>query len=795
MDLSPCADLLEQLDGMGAAVLVDGVDPNHRDYRLTANESFNTPFIVEVPTTIDTNGYILTGSKTTAVQVIAPGTLSIIGRGTILSRAASGVEVQPNGILRVEDPDVSIKGTTYGLEVASGADVKLSAGLYQGLTAAIKVADDDFAALLEPGYAYFNEDGQLIPLADMATAKTVRVGQCTDHSDKSYSHDPGTTTHTWTCDACGITESKPCTFDFQQDGTGTCVCGNGVKIVVDESDLTDLVYDGTIQPEDVDITVTLTDGSSRELVKDTDYTVNYEPRKDAGEITMTVTGINFSGTFTKTYTVSQDRPVLEWDTTAKPVPVEVDYDGQPVEAGDLPPVKINILSTEDNLEEHLQYSHKKQADADYTDGLPTNAGTYDVIVSLPEMQNFEAAVSDPLTLTIRKISPIITPPAAVKPVYNGAEQELVTAGTLDPAAIADSLEIKFATNENGPYSTDIPKGTNAGDYQVWYKVEVTDNYTAVGPTEISDVEIQRKQLTPDVTLSEYKYLYDNGYKEPKVTVKDGDTVLPTSEYSVVYENNRDVSTADKPAKVVVTDKTGGNYDIQRVEVHFEITLRQQEALSITKKPDTVTYGDHFTLETSGGSGNGLITWEITPVDGATVATVDQDSGQVSIIGDGKATVKATKSGKDPVTGVTNYEDAIAFWTLTASKKSVTATVTAEDKDYDGDDEATVHAVVEQGVLPGDVIDIQGLTGTFDDENAGVDKPVTVDITGATITGKNSEHYDVSYSSTTVKATIRKAIAKITTAPVPATLTYDGTERDLIATAAVLTPPMCRWNTP
>ena len=787
MDLSPCADLLEQLDGMGAAVLVDGVDPNHRDYRLTANESFNTPFIVEVPTTIDTNGYILTGSKTTAVQVIAPGTLSIIGRGTILSRAASGVEVQPNGILRVEDPDVSIKGTTYGLEVASGADVKLSAGLYQGLTAAIKVADDDFAALLEPGYAYFNEDGQLIPLADMATAKTVRVGQCTDHSDKSYSHDPGTTTHTWTCDACGITESKPCTFDFQQDGTGTCVCGNGVKIVVDESDLTDLVYDGTIQPEDVDITVTLTDGSSRELVKDTDYTVNYEPRKDAGEITMTVTGINFSGTFTKTYTVSQDRPVLEWDTTAKPVPVEVDYDGQPVEAGDLPPVKINILSTEDNLEEHLQYSHKKQADADYTDGLPTNAGTYDVIVSLPEMQNFEAAVSDPLTLTIRKISPIITPPAAVKPVYNGAEQELVTAGTLDPAAIADSLEIKFATNENGPYSTDIPKGTNAGDYQVWYKVEVTDNYTAVGPTEISDVEIQRKQLTPDVTLSEYKYLYDNGYKEPKVTVKDGDTVLPTSEYSVVYENNRDVSTADKPAKVVVTDKTGGNYDIQRVEVHFEITLRQQEALSITKKPDTVTYGDHFTLETSGGSGNGLITWEITPVDGATVATVDQDSGQVSIIGDGKATVKATKSGKDPVTGVTNYEDAIAFWTLTASKKSVTATVTAEDKDYDGDDEATVHAVVEQGVLPGDVIDIQGLTGTFDDENAGVDKPVTVDITGATITGKNSEHYDVSYSSTTVKATIRKAIAKITTAPVPATLTYDGTERDLIATAAVVDP--------
>ncbi|MCI9474807.1 MAG: S-layer homology domain-containing protein, partial [Flavonifractor sp.] len=223
-----------------------------------------------------------------------------------------------------------------------------------------------------------------------------------------------------------------------------------------------------------------------------------------------------------------------------------------------------------------------------------------------------------------------------------------------------------------------------------------------------------------------------------------------------------------------------------VEVPFQITLRTQETLSITEKPNTVIYGDTFTLSTSGGSGNGLVTWEIIAVDGATVATVDQ-GGQVTIVGDGKATVKATKSGEDPKTGAVNYEDATAIWTLTASKKSVTATVTAEDKFYDGDDTAKVHAVVEQGVLPGDVITIGGLTGTFDNENAGVDKTVTVDISNANITGKNSEHYAVSYSSTTVKAAIHKAIAEITTAPVPAALTYDGTERDLIATAAVVDP--------
>lgn len=789
VDLSPCAALLEQLDGMGAAVLGNSV-PGHRDYILPTDQEFDEPFIVEVPTTIVTNGHTLTGNNSTAVQVIAPGTLSVTGSGLILSNIGAGVEVQSGGVLRIEDPDISIIGITYGLEVASDAVVKLSAGLYQGATAAIKVADDDFAALLEPGYAYFDNDGQLIPLADMATAKTVRVGQCTDHS-KEYAINEGLPNHTWTCLACGGIGTEECTFDFTQGETGTCgSCANEITVTVDRNSLKVLAYDETVKPQNGTVTVNVKDAAA-DLILDTDYTVTYETRANVGDasftVTVTVTGEEYNGSFTADYTFTKDeleKPVLEWNTTA---PVELDYDGSPAEKGDLPGVTINITSTED-LHGKLKYSYRVQGSADaYTDGLPTNAGTYDVVVSLPEGPDYQAASSDPIKLTINKISPVATPPAATKPVYNGAEQELVTAGTLDPAAIADSLEIKFATNENGPYSTDIPKGTNAGDYQVWYKVEVTDNYTAVGPTEISGVVILRKPITPVVELSQTKYQYDGDWKEPAVTVKDGDTVLPTSEYSVTYENNHDVSTLDNPAKVVVADKEGGNYEIADVTVTFQITLRQQEALSITKKPDTVTYGDHFTLETSGGSGNGLITWEITPVDGATVATVDQDSGQVSIIGDGKATVKATKSGKDPVTGVTNYEDAIAFWTLTASKKSVTATVTAEDKDYDGNNVAIVHAVVEQGVLPGDVIDIQGLTGTFDSADAGVDKPVTVNITGANITGKNSEHYVVSYSNTTVKATIRKAIAEIITAPVPATLTYNGTERDLIVVAAVVDP--------
>ena len=789
VDLSSCVSLLDQIDELGSVVLGDD-EITEQIFRLTADRTFASPYEVSRPFIIDTSGYTLTGTGSSAVLVTSSGDLEL--RGTVIAEKGTGVEV--SGSLRIMEPGTNIEGEEYALKLNSGAKVQLSTGTYYGFNAAIQTADGDFAALLAPGCAYFDGDGNPMSLADVADARTVVVAQCTDHPGKTYTTNPGTPTHAWTCPACGTKEdAEPCRFTFAQNSTtGICdFCQNEVTIEVDRDSLKELAYDDTVQPANGAVTVTV-DGASSPLTLDADYTVKYETRADVGNtsytVTVTVTGKAYTGTFTKEYTFTKDeldKPVLEWGTNSAAVP----YTGSPVTKDQLPSVTINITTSSGvDLHDQLRYSYREQGSGDaYTDGLPTNAGTYDVVVSLAEGPDYQAASSDPITLTVNKISPIATPPEAAKPIYNGTAQALVTAGVLCDAAVRDGLEIKFATNENGPFSSTIPADVDAGTgYRVWYTVEVTDNYLAIDPdpTEIADVEIQRKTITPKVELSEYKYLYDGGWKEPKVTVKDGNTILPDDEYQVDYENNRDVSTADKPAKVVVTDKAGGNYAITRVEVEFQITSREQAALSITNYPDTVTYGDKFILGTSGGSGNGTVTWKV--IDGTAVATVN-DGGQVVITGDGKATIQATKSGKDPATGVTNYEDAIATWTLDASKKSVTATVTAEDKDYNGDAIATVHAVVEQGVLPGDEIIITGLTGAFDNENAGADKTVNVDITGEAISGNNSQHYYVSYSNLTVKATIHKAIAEITTPPVAASLTYNGMAQTLIATGAVADP--------
>ena len=807
VDLSRCAALQEQIDAMGIAAVSD-VFPDIPDSvqrnTLTKDTVRSSPFEVARPMRYDTDGYTLSCPNASAMQVTGAGQLYLTG--TVTSGKGAGVEVQSGGFLSVRGEATAITGKTYALDIASGATVQLAAGTYTGGSAAIRMAGGDFADLLAPGYAFFDGSGNPILSADAAAAKTLVVKQCTDHANKTYVTNTGAITHTWTCQVCKAEGTEPCTFTFDENGKGTCaLCGNEVTVMVNRDSLKELAYDtsnsGNVQPANGTVTVTAKNGTP--LTQGADYTVGYSVHADVGNTSVTVTvtvvmGDN-KGTFTKGYTFTKDeltRPVLEWDTVAKPVPVTLPYDGDPVEASELPPVTINIKSDVD-LHQYLQYSYKAQGDSAYTDGLPTNAGTYDVVVSLPEkpvdVPDYEAASSEPITLIINKISPILTPPAAIELTFDRTEQTLVTAGALHSAAARDGVVIKFAIGQNGAYSTAIPTGINAGEYDVWYQTEETENFLAVGPLKISGVEIQRKPVTPIVTLSEYTYLYTGGYHQPDVEVRDEDnvTVLLDSEYAVEYVNNRNVSTDANPAKVVVTDKSGGNYAITKVEVQFKITLREQETLSITNKPDTVAYGDEFTLSTLGGSGNGNVTWEVvtdTGNDGS--ATINATSGRVKITGAGTITVKATKSGVDPGTNIRNYDDATAIWTFTADKKPVVATVTAEDKDYNGDNIAIIHAVVEEGVLPGDEITITGLTGTFSDANAGVDKPVkvTVDPSKVTIQGANSQHYDVSYSSLTVTATIRKAVAKITTPPEAAELTYDGNAQKLIDARNLLVDP-------
>ncbi|MBQ9199677.1 MAG: hypothetical protein IJ141_05810, partial [Lachnospiraceae bacterium] len=100
----------------------------------------------------------------------------------------------------------------------------------------------------------------------------------------------------------------------------------------------------------------------------------------------------------------------------------------------------------------------------YTDN--TNVGTAKVTVTFKG--DYASLGSVEKEFIIVKATPTVTAPTANTLTCNGDEQELVTAGSTNVGKVLYSLD---GTN----YSEDIPKGTDAGIYTVYYKVD-TDNY-------------------------------------------------------------------------------------------------------------------------------------------------------------------------------------------------------------------------------------------------------------------------------------------------------------------------------
>lgn len=189
---------------------------------------------------------------------------------------------------------------------------------------------------------------------------------------------------------------------------------------------------------------------------------------------------------------------------------------------------------------------------------------------------------------------------------------------------------------------------------------VTVAYTEAGETHIAKIDgltVSEKTVEePDIRLAipEGGYIYDGTEKEPAVTVYAGGLLIPDSEYTVTYENNVNAG----EAKVIVADREGGNFIVNGT-ASFEIGKAAQAVLAITGMPaGTISYGDVFTLQTSGGSGEGKVTWEVT--EGTEFAAISED-GTVTVKGVGPVTVKAVKAADQ------NYAEAYAVWSFDAGK--------------------------------------------------------------------------------------------------------------------------------
>ena len=197
--------------------------------------------------------------------------------------------------------------------------------------------------------------------------------------------------------------------------------------------------------------------------------------------------------------------------------------------------------------------------SEYTVSYSNNVNVGTATVTIADKNGGNYVVSGSAKFTITSATANVTAPKAKSGlVYNGSAQELITAGS------STAGEMQYSLDGNN-YSTAIPKGTDAKTYTVYYRVKGDANHSDIAPATLTVAISPKTVSSPTITLSETSYVYDGKEKKPTVTVMDGNTTIPTSEYTVSYSNNVNVGTAT----VTITDKDGGNYIVSGT-ASFEI---------------------------------------------------------------------------------------------------------------------------------------------------------------------------------------------------------------------------------
>ena len=314
----------------------------------------------------------------------------------------------------------------------------------------------------------------------------------------------------------------------------------------------------------------------------------------------------------------------------------------------------------------------KDAGGNLLSGAPTDVGTYTASITV-------GGKTASVTYEIQKADP-----AANNFVFTAP-------GSLTYDGMAKIADIKTATNITGMGDVTVKyyqgetevQPINAGDYKV--KISVADGMNFNAARDLTDenwaFKINRIITEPTVELSgNTTYTYTGEKITPDVTVTiDGKTLTEGTDYTITYGDN--VNAGTDAGSVIVRAK--GNYGFADVVKKFTIEKADPE-LSFEKSAVTKTYSDRSQPFTNSitRKGDGKVTYSSKDT---TVATVDENTGKVTIVGVGTAVITAT------VAATENYEKGSTSYTLTVNKARlvVNGVIKAKDKTYDGTTDADV----------------------------------------------------------------------------------------------------------
>ena len=306
----------------------------------------------------------------------------------------------------------------------------------------------------------------------------------------------------------------------------------------------------------------------------------------------------------------------------------------------------------------------------WTDGtIKPDAGSYEAEWTFTPDSEEYATVTDTATVEVapKSIEGATITLEKYEFQYNAAEQSpRITGVTLE-----DWSETRI--------TYDIKSGDKATDANdsIPLTIEGIGNYTGTATVEW---KITPKTVTPTIEVEPCTYTGDA--LEPTVTLKDGNEVIPTDEYTVEYSNNTNAGTG----RVTIKDVAGGNYVIKEKTQDFTIT-KAAAPTNIQSGTLTITNGLHKTYSFDLST---LLPKLTAPCDYGTITydrKVDTNLGVGSLITlvngkTGELTLEANRSGTDEgqfgtitvTVSTSNYQDIILTINVIA-KNRITPTGT------------------------------------------------------------------------------------------------------------------------
>lgn len=279
-------------------------------------------------------------------------------------------------------------------------------------------------------------------------------------------------------------------------------------------------------------------------------------------------------------------------------------------------------------------------------GAPTAApNTYTFTITAVDASDGSKTKAAIFSLTVVKATPTVSTWPAVSALTYGQ-------------TFADALGNDGAASVPGSFSivdASIVPGVTGSPYTktVTFTPSDTTSYSTV-TTTVSVTVTKAGAVLSDISCP--SKTYDGAALSPSASVITG-----VGSIAYTYSGTGIIgSTATAPSDagtytVTATLAASANFNAAVKTADVTIAKADQSDFAITGKPAAPTYGDVFTLSTSGGSGAGAVIWNAS--GGASVTA----GGQVTVAGMDQVTVTATKAADG------NYNEATDIYLFTPAR--------------------------------------------------------------------------------------------------------------------------------